>query len=273
MSSTISDKKRFLNGHNIMFGFALFFIIVAFIWLVGLCGAQTGSSTTSGFGSIVLASQGDNGDVSSTYEVVAQVFITLFLILGIGMLTYVMTVKKSAEKLIDAGEYKAAIIINGNNKLTSEDIEKLNKEQAKNLVRNLGLPSNTLSRMGESSRRAGKYVYDAAGYAYNRAIGHGHNNECHANCDREKVSDSEGSDSEGSDSQGYGSDGHTTNFNPLTRNHVHHSNEHHGHYDNKKIKYYNRNGEEIYPKKIIIKEKNGKEKYYDEMDNRIYTKK
>lgn len=165
--TALSDTKTFLNNHNIMLFFSVLFLILAFIWLIGLSGVQTGSCDTCGFGSIVLCSQDSNGDVSSTYEVVAEFFIILLTVLGVGMLTYVLTIKRAAIKLADKGENYAAMIVNGNKNITPEVAKAAKEGQLQNLVLDIGLPGNTIKAGLAAIKNAGKSTGKAAKNAYN----------------------------------------------------------------------------------------------------------
>jgi hypothetical protein len=144
-SSNLGNMKTFQNAHNVMLFFAIIFLLIGFIWLICLSGVQTGSSTTSGFGSLVLSSEDSTGNTNSTYEVLAEFFIVLFLCIGVAMLTFVLTTKKDANKLIAAGQNYAALIVNGNKNVSEADIKGAEKADIQNMISNLGLPSNTLS--------------------------------------------------------------------------------------------------------------------------------
>jgi hypothetical protein len=142
---TISDTNKYLNNHNIMMFFAVLFLIIAFVWLIGLSGVQTGSSTASGFGSIFASSLTDVGTTNPTYEVVAEFFIAMFLILGIAMFTYVVTVKKSAQKLIEKGDIVGAFYVNGGKEITPDAMTQAQKDTLKAQITLLGLPTTVIS--------------------------------------------------------------------------------------------------------------------------------
>ena len=140
------SNKTFLNTHNVMFGFAIMFLIIAIVGLISLSGVQTGSSNTSGCGSAIQSSTGgqQDGQINPTAEVVAEFFIVLFTVLGVAMITYVMTIKGAAKKLVEANQNYAAILINGNKGISEQDIKGAEKEQLMHLVSDVGLPSNTI---------------------------------------------------------------------------------------------------------------------------------
>lgn len=186
---SVSDSKRYLNNHNIMLVFAIIILFIAFFWLIALSGVQTGSSATSGFGSIFDSSGSidTNGDTNPTYEVVAEFFIALFLIIGMVMLTYVLTVKKTASKLIEHGHDMAALIINGNKDITPEVMARMQKEGLQNYVNVLGLPANTIKEGLIAIKEKGRdYASSAIDYGtgttredreYNRRIKEEHEEE------------------------------------------------------------------------------------------------
>lgn len=156
-SQHFDSNKTFLNAHNGMLGIAIVLLIIAVIGLISLCGVQTGSSNTSGCGSAIQSSTGgeENGQINPTTEVVAEFFIVLFTVIGVAMLTYVLTIKKASSKLIEKNQKYAAIIINGNKTtLTKEQIESIQGDELKQLVSDVGLPSNTIS-MGLKAIKSG----------------------------------------------------------------------------------------------------------------------
>lgn len=169
-NSKNADKKTFLNNHNAFLIFGIIFLILAFLGLLALSGAQTGSSTTSGIGSLVISSTGGqvNGEVNPTAEVVGEFLIVLLLILGVMMITYVYTIKKAATKLVDANQLYAAVVINGNNSISSEQGKKLKKEEVQNLILDLGLPSNTIPLGIAASKNAAKATSNAVTGTYNK---------------------------------------------------------------------------------------------------------
>lgn len=144
--SFVDWGKATMNTHTPMLVIAVILLVLAFIWLIGLSGVQTGSSTASGFGSIVMSSMNeDMTTINPTYEVISEFFIVLFVILGIGMLTYVLTIKKAASKLIDRGEVYSALIVNGKKDLDAATVTKANKEQLQKEITLLGMPVDTIS--------------------------------------------------------------------------------------------------------------------------------
>lgn len=152
----LSNKKTFLNAHNIMLAFAIIFLFIALVGLIALSGAQTGSSETSGVGSLVVSSTGgqQNGEINPTAEVISEFFIILFTILGVAMLTYVVITKKHATDLLNKGQLYAAMIINGNKSISESDLKDAKVDELKKLVVDVGLPSNTLS-LGVAAAKSG----------------------------------------------------------------------------------------------------------------------
>lgn len=166
--SKFKNKKSFFNEHNVMMFFAIVFLIIAFIWLIGLSGTQTGSCNASGFGSIVLSSQDEDGNTNPTYEVIAEFFIALFLIIGVAMLTYILTTKNNAKKLVDQEQYYAAMIINGNKDLSKEDLDKAEKADAERLKEKMKDETNFIPNyMKDGARRMYNGVREGAGQMYN----------------------------------------------------------------------------------------------------------
>lgn len=177
ISSAYTSTKKAMNGHTVMLVFAVILLFISFIWLVGLSGVQTGSSNTSGFGSIVLSSQIDDGTVNPTYEVVAEFFIILFTIMGVAMLTYVLTIKRAASKLIDEKQLKAALIVNGSKNVSSDINQEATAAQLQNDLAILGYQPDAIAR-GLSSMKdttkavgagVGGAVYGAGAGAYRNA--------------------------------------------------------------------------------------------------------
>lgn len=153
----LDDSNKFLNKHNVMMGFAIVFLILAFVWAICLSGVQTGSSTTSGFGSIVLSSQDEGGTVNSTYEVVAEFFIILFLFIGVYMLSYILTLKSASGKLIGKDQTYAAIVINGSKDITPEEFKKMDDTKKNALIDNMGMPTDSMSRAWDFMRNNNGY--------------------------------------------------------------------------------------------------------------------
>lgn len=134
----------FKNKHLIVMIFGIIFIIIAIVGLIALWGAQTGSSQSSGIGSLVLSSTSDDGTMNSTTEVVAEFLIVMFTILGIGMLTYVWVVDKNVKTLVNNGQTYGAILVAGNKKITPEMAEEAKKDQLKVDISDLNLPSSVI---------------------------------------------------------------------------------------------------------------------------------
>ena len=122
ISSSISEAndlmKRSINNHGIMAGFAVLFIILAFIWAIGLCGLQTGSSETSGFGSVT-----SNINDNPTYEVVVETLVIILLIIGVAMIAYVLTLNNAVKKLVQNNQYQGALILSPSNDIKQSDLE------------------------------------------------------------------------------------------------------------------------------------------------------
>lgn len=136
-----------MDGHFPMLIFGVIFLILAFFGAIALSGAQTGSCYTSGLGSAIRSSTGgeEDGNPNPTAEVLAEFFIFILLAAGVAMVTYVMVVKKKAGQLLDAGQTKAALIVNGNKKLDKEDIDAAQKDQLMHSLKDLGLPNNVIT--------------------------------------------------------------------------------------------------------------------------------
>lgn len=150
MSGNDSDgRTKFMNSHKLMLFFAIIFIIIALVGLIALSGAQTGSSNTSGSGSMIKSSTGgeENGQINPTSEVVAEFFIIMFTILGVAMLTYVYTIKKSSSKLFDADMPYAALVVGGKKieEISQEDIDSAKKDQLMGLASKVGIPATVIS--------------------------------------------------------------------------------------------------------------------------------
>lgn len=157
--------SKAMNAHTGMLIAAIILIVISFIWLVGLSGVQTGSSTTSGFGSIVMSSEIDDGTVNPTYEVVAEFFIFLFLVIGVGMLAYVLTTTRAATKLLKNGQYHAALIVNGNKDVNKDTLTDAQKEQIQSNITLLGYPVTTIADGIKASKDKAIAATSAAGAA------------------------------------------------------------------------------------------------------------
>ena len=169
------DTKTYINGHTILIVFAVIFLIIAFLGLIALSGAQTGSSNTSGIGSLVISStNGDpDGTVNPTTEVVGEFLIVVLIVLGVAMLTYALTMRKSVGHLLEKKQVYAALIIDGNKKVDEKDIKEIEGEQLDYLLGDLGLPKNTISAGLDSIKTnagvAGNYANQAYTAAQNAA--------------------------------------------------------------------------------------------------------
>lgn len=175
MSSSYSQKAKdygnkaydsaFKNQHLIVMIFGIIFIVFAFLGLIALWGYQTGSSETSGLGSMVVSSTGEDGEPSTTSEVVAEFLIVLFTILGIGMLTYVWVVDRNVKTLVNNGQVYGAILVAGNKKITPEMAEDAKKDQLKVDISDLNLPSSVidagLKSINQGANTAGRMTMNA----------------------------------------------------------------------------------------------------------------
>lgn len=132
------------NQHMVLMVFAVIFILIALVGLIALWGAQTGSSNTSGVGSLVMSSTAEDGTMTPTTEVVAEFLIVMFTVLGVAMLAYVMTVDRCVKKLMTKDQIYAAILVAGSKNLTDEEAKNAEKDQLMKMVTDLGLPSQTI---------------------------------------------------------------------------------------------------------------------------------
>lgn len=164
-NSFLDWSKATMNTHTPMIVVAFLLLMIAFIWLIGLSGVQTGSCTTSGLGSLVASSTNEDLTPNPTYEVVSEFFIAMFLILGVAMLAYVMTTKRAADKLIERGEVYGALIVNGKKDLDPNMIDETKKKELENNITLLGLPVNTISA-GLKSIKDQANARGKASYAY-----------------------------------------------------------------------------------------------------------
>lgn len=137
--------KNAMDGHSAIIAIGVILLVLAFIWLIGLSGVQTGSCTTSGLGSLVASSLGEDLTPNPTYEVISEFFIVLFVILGVGMIAYVLTTKRAADKLLEKGEVYSALIVNGKKDIDAAQVEAAEKAQLEKGITLLGLPVTMLS--------------------------------------------------------------------------------------------------------------------------------
>lgn len=167
--NNLSDYKTFLNKHNFILIFGIIILIIGFLGLISLCGIQTNSCTTSGLGSFVESSTGgeEDGQINTTAEVIGEFLIVLFVIVGVAMIAYVVTLNGVTDKLIKKNELYAAVVVNGNKSLTKTDVENLKKEQVQYLVTDIGLPSNTISEGLKALNKAATAVKNT----YNKKAG------------------------------------------------------------------------------------------------------
>ena len=157
------SRSKLMNSHNWMLVFAIIFLFLATVGALALSGAQTGSCYTSGLGSAIQSSTGGEPDQPPTAsgEVTAEFFIFVLLIIGVAMITYILVVKKKANQLLDEGEPKAALIINGKKDNTKEDIKNASKDQLTHDLKDAGISMNAFSTyMKTLSKKDKKYMKD-----------------------------------------------------------------------------------------------------------------
>lgn len=192
------SRTKLMNSHKVMLVFAIIFLFLGFFGLLALSGAQTGSCYTSGLGSAIRSSTGDgeeDGHPTPTAEVLAEFFIFLFLCLGVGMVTYIFVVKKKAGQLLDAGEPKAALIVNGKKDITPEDIKQAEKDQLMFGLKDVGLPSGVISAGLEYLKKGGK---KSGGKGSNSSNGKGSGNKKNSR----KQNDDDNNDDDNNDDDG-----------------------------------------------------------------------
>lgn len=165
-SGTSTDYKNKLNNHTLMICFAVFFIIFAFICLLALWGAQTGSCETSGLGSALRSSQDDTGEISATSEVIAEFMIVLFTVIGVGMLTWALCIKHNSSKLVAEKEYKAALLINSSKNVTADDIAAATKDQMEKDAADAKIPLGMWNKFKAGMANTGRDLYDETGRFY-----------------------------------------------------------------------------------------------------------
>lgn len=146
-SKNSESRTKLMDSHKCMLGFAILFLFLALFGALALSGAQTGSCYTSGLGSAIRSSTGgqEDGQPNPTAEVIAEFFIFLLLCIGVAMVTFIFTTKRAAGKLIDAGEPRAALIVDGKKDISKEAIDQAKKDQLMYSLKDLGLPSNVIS--------------------------------------------------------------------------------------------------------------------------------
>lgn len=142
--SGMAYDAAFKNQHMVVLIFGIIFVIIALVGLFALWGAQTGSSQASGIGSLVMSSTSEDGEMSATTEVLSEFLIIMFTVLGIAMLTYVWVVDRNVKKLVDNGQVYGAILVSGNKKVTPEMTEAAKKDQLKEDIKDLNLPSSVI---------------------------------------------------------------------------------------------------------------------------------
>lgn len=157
------DYAAGLNRHTWMIVVSIILLFVGLIGFISLCGAQTGSSETAGCGSLVASSTGDDGegDIDPTTEVVAEFLIVLFFVLGIGLLTYAWTITSVSKKLINEGFTSAALNINKNGNVSSDELDEAKKDEFNNLANELGFSAKNVKKSVEEKYNSGKkYLND-----------------------------------------------------------------------------------------------------------------
>lgn len=107
---TLEKIKTF----NWVFWIGFLLLVLALAGFITISGAQTGSSQTSGLGSMVISSTNPNGtDMNPTTEVVGEFLCILLLVFGVSMITYSWTTSKIQKELIETGNYVSALVVNG----------------------------------------------------------------------------------------------------------------------------------------------------------------
>lgn len=157
--SGTGDYNKYFNRHIVLIVFGIIFMFLAIVGYIALCGAQTGSSETSGLGSFVAASGGsEDGTLSPTTEVVTEFLLLLFTILGVLMLTYVFTIKHAASNLVNKNQYQAALIVNGNKEVNKDILKKAEDQDLQELVKELQLPGDVITQ-GMQAIKTGANAY------------------------------------------------------------------------------------------------------------------
>lgn len=127
-----------LSQHNFAYFIAWLFILIALLWIIGLSGAQTGSSTSVGAGS--LSSINPDGDPNSNYEVFVEAISIVLIAVAMGILTYYYTKTKIASDLIAKGYGAAAIEVDGDKNINKDQLNKYKKDEIAKLMKEVGPP-------------------------------------------------------------------------------------------------------------------------------------
>lgn len=108
-----NSSSNFLKSYTIWYIVAGFLILVALFWSIGLSGAQTGSSTTIGAGSII--SVNPDGEPSVNYEIFVQATSIILTMIGVAIFVYYYTKERITKDLVNKGYTQAAMEIDGKN--------------------------------------------------------------------------------------------------------------------------------------------------------------
>lgn len=133
-----SPLKDNLNSHKFVYAFAFIFILLSLIWIIGLSGAQTGSSTVMGAGSILSINPTDDPD--PTYEVVVEGLVFIFVFIGVAMGVYYYTKSKIADDLISKGYLSAGLEVDGKKDINKETEMMAKREEISKLSSQIGMP-------------------------------------------------------------------------------------------------------------------------------------
>lgn len=107
-------REKNINKHYVMWFFGIICLLIGLIGFILISGAQTGSSDTAGCGCLVKACTGgsEDGEINVTTEVVSEFLAILFLVVGLGLCVYAWALSDISTKLMNAGQYTAALTIN-----------------------------------------------------------------------------------------------------------------------------------------------------------------
>lgn len=171
------NAASMINKHTWMLVIGVIFLILAVLGFFSICGAQTGSCTTSGIGSAVESSTGGDGNLNPTTEVVGEFLVFLLLGISVGLLTYVWTMSNVSKKLLDGANGNmyagAALLINGKGAIDVNTLTQIEKNEMMYLTTKFGISPDVLNKAYASSRNLGRGVMNAPANAYNYAMGRG----------------------------------------------------------------------------------------------------
>jgi hypothetical protein len=106
-----------INKHHVMLFIGIICLLIGFIGYLVISGTQAGWCNTNGEGSgcfvkWITSNEDSNGTLNTTTEVVAEFFAIMFIVVGVVLTTYALTLTNLSKTLLSYKQYQALLLLN-----------------------------------------------------------------------------------------------------------------------------------------------------------------